>query len=275
MRTITGFSMVFLIVFLMYLNPIAFAALFLLIALLGLWEFYSLTTTETISPQQIFGTVAGFMLFIVFSKTFILSDGTSLLIPLFLPMVLLFLSFIIEIFRKQANPFVNIAITFLGVFYIALPLSLLTIMARPEVNRDLFGLPSFLFGFFILTWAYDTGAYLAGKSFGKHKFFERISPKKTWEGIIGGLLVAAGIATLFTILVPAIEWYHWTALMGMVVFFGTMGDLAESMFKRSLSVKDSGNILPGHGGILDRFDSVFLSAPFVFLYFILFLSTIA
>ena len=275
MRTITGFSMVFLIIFLMYVNPMAFAALFLLITVLGLWEFYSLTTTETISPQQIFGTVAGFLLFFVFSKTFILSDGNGMLVPLFLPLVLIFLSFIIEIFRKHSNPFLNIAITFLGIFYVALPLSMLTMLVRPDVNHDLFGLPSYLFGYFILTWGYDTGAYLAGRSFGKHKFFERISPKKTWEGIIGGLLVAVGLATIFAFLVPAIAWYHWAALMLMIVFFGTMGDLAESMLKRSLSVKDSGNILPGHGGILDRFDSVFLSAPFVFLYFILFLSTIA
>jgi phosphatidate cytidylyltransferase len=126
-----------------------------------------------------------------------------------------------------------------------------------------------LLGFFIITWFHDTGAYLYGKRFGKHKLFERISPKKTWEGSIAGALVAILTSAGFSSLVPGIAWFDWIVLAGLIIIFGTFGDLAESMFKRSLNIKDSGHILPGHGGILDRFDTVFISAPFVFLYFIL------
>jgi phosphatidate cytidylyltransferase len=116
---------------------------------------------------------------------------------------------------------------------------------------------------------YDTGAYLTGKNFGKHKFFERISPKKTWEGIIGGTVVALTAAIGLSFISEGIHLIHLLALSLLVILFGTLGDLAESLFKRSLNLKDSGKILPGHGGILDRFDTFFVSAPFVFLYFLL------
>lgn len=276
MRTITGFSMVFLIIFVMYLSQWAFSALFLIVTILGLLEFYYLTSTETVSPLKIFGVIAGIVLFISLTLTFLEPSVSNYRIQLTMfPAVFLFAAIIFEIFRKQSNPIVNLAVTFFGITYIALPLALLTILSRNNVNHDLFGMPSVLFAYFLLTWIYDTGAYLAGKNFGRHKFFERISPKKTWEGIIGGFIVASVLTAGLIFLVPAIAWYHWIFLELIIVFFGTMGDLAESMFKRSLSVKDSGSILPGHGGILDRFDSVFLSAPFVFLYFIFFLSGIA
>jgi phosphatidate cytidylyltransferase len=107
-----------------------------------------------------------------------------------------------------------------------------------------------------------------GKNFGKHKFFERISPKKTWEGTIGGTIVVIAATVGFYFITEGILFIHLLALTGLVILFGTFGDLAESLFKRSLNLKDSGNILPGHGGILDRFDTIFVSAPFVFLYFV-------
>jgi phosphatidate cytidylyltransferase len=130
-------------------------------------------------------------------------------------------------------------------------------------------MPVILVGYFGFTWIYDTGAYLYGKQFGKHKFFERISPKKTWEGTMAGTLIALTVAFGLSFLSTGLPWYDWLALAVIVIFFGTFGDLVESMFKRSLNIKDSGTILPGHGGILDRFDTMLISAPFVFLYFFL------
>ena len=128
--------------------------------------------------------------------------------------------------------------------------------------------PAYLTAYFLITWIYDTGAYLVGKNFGKHKFFERISPKKTWEGTIGGTMVALLAAAGYYFITEGTQLIHLLVLTALIILFGTFGDLAESLFKRSLNLKDSGNILPGHGGILDRFDTIFVSAPFVFLYFV-------
>jgi phosphatidate cytidylyltransferase len=125
-------------------------------------------------------------------------------------------------------------------------------------------------GFFLLIWLNDTGAYFIGSLIGKHKLFERISPGKTWEGSAGGTLFALLTAWGLSYIFPQIDRTHWLILAIITVVTGTLGDLVESMLKRSLGIKDSGNILPGHGGMLDRFDAVLLSAPFVFVYLALF-----
>ena len=271
-RTITGFSMVFLLLFSMWYNRWFFAGIFLVVTILGTWEFYRLFTSENIQPQRIYGTVCGSLLYLL--SIVVLSTGHdqySLLwyyLPVTAAMLMFFLSFIIEIYRKKTRPLENIAITATGILYVALPLVLLNFLNSPWSVRFL-GFPAYLLGYFILTWFYDTGAYLYGKQFGKHKFFERISPKKTWEGTIAGTVVTILTAIGFSCLVKGIILTDWLALAMLVVIFGSFGDLAESLIKRSLHLKDSGNILPGHGGILDRFDTFFISAPFVFLYFIL------
>jgi phosphatidate cytidylyltransferase len=157
------------------------------------------------------------------------------------------------------------AFTLLGIIYIALPLSLLNCFFSPWAipHKPDF---AFLLGYFVLLWLNDTGAYLMGKATGKHLLFQRISPKKTWEGIAGGfiagLLAAWGLSRFFTQLSPV----HWLIMAVLIILFGTFGDLVESMLKRSMQVKDSGNLLPGHGGVLDRFDGVLLSAPVVYIY---------
>ena len=156
----------------------------------------------------------------------------------------------------------------MGFLYISLPFSLLIYFNRPD-NLHFLGFPVILAGYFAFTWMNDTAAYLYGKQFGKHKFFERISPKKTWEGTIAGAVVTLVLAFGLHLLIPGLPLTDWIALACMVVFFGTHGDLVESLLKRSLNIKDSGTILPGHGGILDRFDTMLISAPFVFLYFFL------
>jgi len=271
-RTITGFSMVFLLLFSLWYNHWFLEGIFLVVVILGLWEFYTIFTSGNLKPQKIYGTVCGIVLFLCIVLCHWLGVHLSnqgwFFLPALFSILIFFLSFITEIFRKQANPILNIAVTILGIFYIALPLGLLDIL-NSHSTVHFIGFPAYLLGFFIITWFHDTGAYLYGKQFGKHKLFERISPKKTWEGSIAGALVAILTSAGFSSLVPGIAWFDWIVLAGLIIIFGTFGDLAESMFKRSLNIKDSGHILPGHGGILDRFDTVFISAPFVFLYFIL------
>ncbi len=273
-RTITGLSMVFVMLAALWFSGWVFAAIFLVVTILGLWEFYGLIAGENCHPQRWYGTLAGTFLYIIAAMMYLipwkLSEDEVLflaLIPFLTVVPLFFLSFIIEIYRDKPNPLVNIATTCLGYCYIAVPFSLLIYFNKPDAIH-LYGFPLILVGYFAFTWIYDTVAYLFGKQFGKHKFFERISPKKTWEGTIAGatvsLLTAFG---LYYLLPPLLPLSDWLALAAMVVVFGTHGDLVESLFKRSLNIKDSGTILPGHGGILDRFDTMLISAPFVFLYF--------
>lgn len=265
--------MVFILLLALVFSGWVFAAIFFIITLLGLWEFYGLITSPACQPQKVFGTLTGLAVYITFTVTQFsgMDDGAGpwgSLLPLLLIIPATALSFILEIYRNRPNPLTNISTTLLGIIYVAIPLSLLNAFSGPD-NLKFHGLPEILVGYFVLTWFYDTGAYLFGKQFGRHKFFERISPKKTWEGTIAGgivtLLTAVGLSYLFS----DISLTDWLVIASLVLVFGTHGDLAESLLKRSLNVKDSGTILPGHGGILDRFDTILLSAPFVFLYIFL------
>ena len=271
-RTITGLSMVFLLLFSLWFNKFLFAGFFLVITILGLIEFYSLFITENYKPQRLYGVITGTLLYLSMSLISCFEWQIDHLlwyfVPFYLAILLFFISFIIEIYRKQPQPMVNIAITVVGVFYVAFPLATLNILNSSE-SVHFIGFPAFLLGYFILTWFFDTGAYLYGKQFGNHKFFERISPKKTWEGTIAGAVVTLLTALGLCFLTGEIPLTDWLVLAVIVLIFGSYGDLVESLFKRSLGIKDSGTILPGHGGILDRFDTMLISAPFVFLYFIL------
>jgi phosphatidate cytidylyltransferase len=268
-RTITGLSMVFLILATLYYDRFFFAGIFLLVVVLGLLEFYTITVTEECKPQKITGTILGTLLYLLITGFSFLHGYESVIFSLFLTVPILFLPIIIEVYRKKEKPLINAAVTIFGLIYIALPVSLLNIM-NDDIGGTVFhSFPAYLTAYFLITWIYDTGAYLVGKNFGKHKFFERISPKKTWEGTIGGMFVAIGAAIGFFFITEGLQLVHLLALTLLVILFGTFGDLAESLFKRSLNLKDSGSILPGHGGILDRFDTIFVSAPFVFLYFVI------
>jgi phosphatidate cytidylyltransferase len=272
-RTITGLSMVFILLAALWFSGWVFAVIFLIITILGLWEFYGLIAGENCQPQKYYGIIAGVLLYLSAVLVYLGPWSHSLydhppfaFIPFLIPIALFFVAFIVEIYRNKPNPLVNIATTTLGFFYIALPFSLLVYFSRPEVLHFL-GMPVILAGYFAFTWIYDTTAYLYGKQFGRHKFFERISPKKTWEGTIAGGVVTLVAAFGLYFLVPDLPLTDWMFLAILVIFFGTHGDLVESLLKRSLNIKDSGTILPGHGGILDRFDTMLISAPFVFLYF--------
>ena len=259
--------MVFLIIASLYFSRWAFALIFLAVTILGLWEFYKVTTTEECKPQRWTGTILGTSWYIFIAVVSLLLNAGAGLLFAFVFLPLMFIPFIFELYRKKEKPLLNVAVTIMGLIYVALPLSLLNAMNYANHGSIFTHFPAYLLGYFMITWIYDTGAYLVGKNFGKHKFFERISPKKTWEGTLGGVILAAPATYGLFIISDGIPLIDWYALMFLVIVFGTFGDLAESLFKRSLNLKDSGTILPGHGGILDRFDTIFLSATFVFLYF--------
>ena len=166
-------------------------------------------------------------------------------------------------FLRIENILPNIRSTIFGVIYVALPLSLLTFLAFDKNNQYNYNLT---LGMFILVWLSDVGGYIVGVNFGKHKFFERISPKKTWEGVAGSLILCITGSFFLYLFLPIMNIYVWV-LFGVLVFLGSViGDLIESKLKRSANIKDSGNILPGHGGILDRFDSVLFVIPIVYIF---------
>lgn len=274
-RTLTGAVFVAVMIGGIWWNYWSMAALFLVISIAGVLEFYSLVKKQNYSPQIATGiilTLLGFIfIFICYInlvnanfRTFAILRLTTHLV-LVTSFLFLFLSFVIELYRKKENSFGNICITLLAPLYVAIPFLMLISYSTNFFTSIIYHY-EFILGFFFLIWSNDTFAYLVGRAIGKTKLFERISPKKTWEGTIGGILCTQGIAYLLSIYFTELPLRDWMIVGAIVSVFGTLGDLVESMFKRSVGVKDSGTLLPGHGGILDRFDGVFLSAPFVVTY---------
>jgi phosphatidate cytidylyltransferase len=169
--------------------------------------------------------------------------------------------FFIKLYKsKDEKPFKNIAYTFLGIIYVALPFTLFTVLAF--IKNDTYD-PNIVLGCLFLLWSSDSGAYFAGTKFGKTKLFERVSPKKSWEGSIGGLVTAMIVATIISKYYTNYSAFQWYAIGVIIVVAGTYGDLVESLFKRSINIKDSADTIPGHGGFLDRFDGLLLSIPFI------------
>jgi phosphatidate cytidylyltransferase len=271
-RTITGLSLVIILLAALIFSGWVFAIIFLLITILGLSEFYTLISTNGIKPQKWFGTAAGATIYlghllVIQFPGLLARHMNSTTIPFVLLLLFSALVFIIEIYRNQEYPLINIAFTLTGLLYVAIPFTLLLVFTGPEEIKFA-GLPVILVSYFCYTWIYDTVAYLFGKQFGKHKLFERISPKKTWEGTLGGAVVTIGFSIFLSSQINEMPWFDYVIPAFLVIIFGSLGDLTESMLKRSLRIKDSGTILPGHGGILDRFDTMLISVPFVFLYFL-------
>jgi phosphatidate cytidylyltransferase len=259
-RTITGIIFLVLVIGAIAFGKVSFFILFELIIIGAMYEFYTLAEKKKFSPQKIYGIVIGT---IVFAANYFfvndLVDG-----KIFLAIIPVVISiFIVELYRKSDYAFVNIGFTLLGILYIAIPISLANyIVLSNEIGYS----SHLLLGFLFLTWSFDTLAYVFGVSFGKHRLFERISPKKSWEGFIGGTISSLGVAYVLSIFFTDLSFFHWAILSVIISVFGTYGDLVESSFKRNINEKDSGNILPGHGGILDRFDAVFFTLPLFYLY---------
>ena len=247
-----------------YLGQISFAILMGAILVGSLFEFYRLSLKSRVRPQMFLGVGLGVLLFIT---TFLHASGIVDLPIMFYAFIPLSMGvFVVELYRNQSRPFTNIAYTLLGIVYIAGPLSLMNYIGfSPTIGGASYDFRLIL-GFFFLLWANDTGAYLVGMSIGKHRLFPRISPKKSWEGFFGGILVSMGIGALLSLFFTDFTLHIWVVMALLISISGVFGDLIESMYKRSLNVKDSGNIMPGHGGFLDRFDAVFFASPIVFVY---------
>ncbi len=266
-RAITGLSFAFIVAAAILFSPWTFIAIFFLVATLGILEFYGLMKSEFIEPQVIPGMLIAQSLILLL--TYLLwceKDFTLMLLAIPLPALI----FIFELYREKTHPFQNIAITLAGILYITLPVALILGIAFGFTPGD--GVAyhgEIIMGCILLVWASDTGAYMIGSKIGKHRLFERISPKKSWEGFMGGLFTAVLAGWLISNWFKDLDRMQWMIIAGIIVVTGTLGDLVESMLKRSIGVKDSGNILPGHGGILDRFDALLISIPFVFFYLFL------
>ena len=267
-RTITGAIFVATILAAAYFGSLPTLILFFIIIVLGLEEFYSMVSqSKEIKPIKFWGLFSGLITFTFLTQTIL---GNLSFKFLSIPILLIFLTFIFELYRNKKNPFTNIAFSLTGIIYVCLPFAALFHLGfyndNSFTNEYSYQL---IIGFFILLWANDTGAYLAGRFLGKHKLFERISPKKTWEGSIGGGIFSIGFAFLIAHFFQNLALNNWIIFCLIIVVFGGIGDLVESMLKRSLKIKDSGKLLPGHGGILDRFDGLLISAPFVYCYLLL------
>lgn len=267
-RSVTGIIFVAVLMGSIAYSHISFITLFLIITIIGVWEFYGLSKKDRAYPLTIQGLVASIVLFLTISLT-AYDPGHFPLKILVINLLSIFIIFVFELYRKRNTPFVNIAYTLLAPIYIALPLALLNYIAFFGEDTSIYS-PTIIIGYFIILWTSDSGAYAVGSKFGKTKLFKRISPNKTWEGTIGGGFFALLAAYFNYTCFGQLELKHWLSLSVIIIVFGNWGDLVESLFKRSINVKDSGNILPGHGGILDRFDSVFISVPFVYVYLVLF-----
>ncbi len=269
-RTITGVLFVVVVVT-SFLRPEGMEVLFALVTGLTIWEYCGLVNEkEGVQVNTMISTVAGVYFFLAMGGycSGVVPTG-AVFIPYLLTIVYLFIS---ELYTGSKDAIENWAHTMLGQMYIALPFSTINVLAFNSSGGQVIFNYIVPLCIFIFLWTNDTGAYCSGSLFGKHKLFPRISPGKTWEGSIGGAVLVLAMAAAIHFLYPHIEaelglsLWQWMGLGLVIVVFGTWGDLVESLFKRTLGIKDSGNILPGHGGMLDRFDSSLMAMPAAVVY---------
>ena len=265
-RAITGVLFVLILIGCILFHPLSFGVLFTLISALCIHEFAQLINRSGIASINPTVTALGgaYLFLAMMGYCTAVSDAR-----IFLPYLLLLLYLMItELYLKKSNPLGNWAFTMLSQLYIGLPFALLNILAyhnNPAESSISYNtiLP---LSIFVFLWLNDTGAYCIGSLLGKHRLFERISPKKSWEGSVGGALFALASSFAFAHYFPFMGMGQWVGLALTIVVFGTWGDLTESLLKRQLGIKDSGNILPGHGGMLDRFDSTLMAIPAAVVY---------
>lgn len=265
-RALTGLVYVTLFTVSIVWNQYTFLIFFSIVVLLCLWEFYGLVNAQKRARiNSYYNCFGGLLLFI---SAYLFASGTFgyyILFPYLLYVVIVFVS---ELYEKQQDPITHMAYIFLGQCYVAIPFAVLNLIAFKALPNGTIAYNWVLvLSLFVFIWVNDTFAYLVGVTFGKHRLFERISPKKSWEGFFGGLVFSIASAFAFNYFYPQIPLYHWMGLAFVVVIFGTWGDLLESLIKRTLEVKDSGQTLPGHGGFLDRVDS-FLLAVYAMLFYV-------
>lgn len=275
-RTASGAVLLGIVLAAIFLGVWGYGALLLFITVVGVWEFYGLARAKGSEPQRGMGVLMSIILFFagfvpslyiynVIDKSELLVDGLLLLM---LCAILLVLTFVIEVFRNRKTPIYNIATTIMGTLYVALPMA--TLMIIPAIlNKVIYcsdtWIPWVFLFYLLLVWGNDVFAYLVGVTMGKHRMCERLSPKKSWEGFAGGIAGSVAVGAIAAAVLGG-SYGVWIGLAIVVALSSVVGDLIESMFKRDAGVKDSGSIMPGHGGILDRFDALIISAPFALIY---------
>lgn len=264
LRTLSGILLLIVVLGSVLLSEYTFLALMIIICTGVMWEFFELAGRNVKTEPQRYYAIA--VAVIIIAVCFLVARGTfdyhyiAAIIP---PIMLIFA---LELFRERTTPLLNICVSLGGLAYAALPIVLMCFMvfAAGEYN------PYIVLGCIFIVWMNDIFAYLTGVSFGRHKMFERISPKKSWEGFFGGLVFAVAFAVLCGYLLGE-NLIVWAGLGALIAVCSVLGDFIESMLKREAGVKDSGNILPGHGGFMDRFDAFVYSIPFAFVYFYTFM----
>jgi phosphatidate cytidylyltransferase len=302
-RVVVAVVAIPVIVYVTYVGGYLFYLLVLTMSSIALSEFYSLSERKGASPLRTLGILAGILMVSVFFYGKMFEAAISLLQQmslsvrspsqlqwlLILLVAFVFISLIIELFRGKSSPVFNLASTAFGVLYVSLsfgtfigirelflndfpPPRILSVVGiqSAEVTREL----SYRWGGYTVIsilaciWICDTAAQFVGLKYGKHKLFPRVSPNKSWEGAVSGFLAAIGAALLARYLILPFFSVGESVVIGFVVgVFGQLGDLAESLLKRDAGVKDSSAIIPGHGGVLDRFDSLLFVSPILYLYF--------
>lgn len=270
-RAITGIIFVAVLIGCIIGSPFSFGILFAIISGMATYEFCNLVNKqEDVDINRNICTLGSVFLFFCFFYYGINPTDTGIFIPYLILLVYLMIS---ELYLKKSNPIHNWAYSMLSQVYVGLPFALLNVLAFQSIEATSYYQFILPLSIFIFIWINDTGAYCTGMLFGKHRLFERISPKKSWEGSIGGAIFCIAAAFALAHWVPVMNTMEWIGMALTVVIFGTWGDLTESLMKRHLGIKDSGNILPGHGGMLDRFDSAIMAIPatVVYLYVLSFL----
>ena len=270
-RTLTGIIFIAVMIGGILHSPLTFGLLFLLITVLSVWEFTGIVNRRAdVSVNRMITTMAGGCLFVGF---FGYAAGIAGAGVLFVPWLLSILYLMItELYLQRESPLNNWAYTMLAQVYVALPFSLLCLLEFIGSGLTVVKLTEgatgawLVMAIYLFLWCNDTGAYCVGSLIGKHKLFPRISPGKSWEGSIGGGVLCIAVSQVIAYYQPILAPMEWLFFALVVVVFGTWGDLSESLLKRQIGIKDSGRILPGHGGMLDRFDSSLMAIPAVVLY---------
>ena len=264
-RILTGAAFGIILLGAILYGHTSFAALFTLVSMLAVNEMsnliheYKKTTFSTLIA--VIG--GGYLFFTMYAITHLgITNYTALFAPYLLLMVY---TFVRELYKKEGSSLDNYAYFVLTQLYAALPFALLNVLSTVGAEGGTYShmLP---LAIFVFIWCNDSGAYFVGCSIGRHKMWERVSPKKTWEGTIGGVVVAMIAGYVMSVFFTQMNVWQWMGLAAVVAVSGTYGDLIESCMKREMGIKDSGNILPGHGGMLDRFDSTILAVPCALIY---------